>query len=132
MTSAPSSSSRTRSSLACSRARVTTTERPNSGRASNHERSRWATSPTAIAGGGADGARDAGHDLERDPGRGQCLGFLAPAAEHERVAALQANDAPGGAAPVDEHLVDLLLGEVDLARRLARGDQLGVVGRERQ
>ena len=48
-TSAPRFSSRVRSSLACSRARVTTTERPNSGRASNHDRSSAATSPTTIA-----------------------------------------------------------------------------------
>ena len=49
ITSAPSSSSRARSSLACSRARVTTTRRPNSGRCSNHAKSSAATSPTTIA-----------------------------------------------------------------------------------
>ena len=226
ITSAPSSSSRTRSSLACSRARVTTTERPNNGRASNQARSSAATSPTTIAlggstpasamvarvartvrwsgrvplrtaatgvsaraptvdqapgdvadaarahedherpagpgqrlpvdvgavlgrvlvagddgevgrdaavghrdarvGGGADGAGDPGDHLEGDAGGGQRLRLLAAAAEHERVTALQPHDAAGGPAPVDQHLVDLLLGEVDLARRLARGDQLGV------
>ena len=35
-----------------------------------------------------------GHDLERDPGRGQRLGLLAAAAEDERVAALEADDDP--------------------------------------
>ncbi len=50
-TSAPSSSSSLRSSLACSRARVTTIVRPNSGRCSNHEKSNRATSPTTIADG---------------------------------------------------------------------------------
>ena len=49
ITSAPSCSRRARSSLACSRARVTTTRRPNSGRCSNQPRSRPATSPTTIA-----------------------------------------------------------------------------------
>ena len=48
-TSAPSASSRARSSLTCCRARVTTIVRPNSGRASNHEKSSAATSPTTIA-----------------------------------------------------------------------------------
>ena len=43
ITSAPSASSRARSSLACSRARVTTTVRPKSGRRSNHARSSAAT-----------------------------------------------------------------------------------------
>ena len=50
-TSAPSSSSSVRSSLACSRARVTTIVRPKSGRCSNQEKSRAATSPTTIADG---------------------------------------------------------------------------------
>ena len=49
ITSAPRSSSRARSSLACSRARVTTTERPKRGRFSNHARLSAATSPTTIA-----------------------------------------------------------------------------------
>ena len=51
MTSAPSCSSSVRSSLACSRARVTTMRRPNSGRCSNHAKSSAATSPTTIADG---------------------------------------------------------------------------------
>ena len=49
ITSAPRCSSRARSSLACSRARVTTMRRPNRGRCSNHPRSRPATAPTTIA-----------------------------------------------------------------------------------
>ena len=48
-TSAPSPSRRARSALACSRARVTTMRRPNSGRCSNQPRSSAATSPTTIA-----------------------------------------------------------------------------------
>ena len=43
--------------------------------------------------GGADRAGDAGHHLERDAGRGERLGLLAAAPEHERVAALQPHDA---------------------------------------
>ena len=75
-----------------------------------------------------DGAGDAGDDLERDPGGGQGLGLLAAAAEHERIAALEAHDAAGATPGLDEHLVDLLLGEVDLPGCLARGDELGAGG----
>ncbi|CAB4789057.1 unannotated protein [freshwater metagenome] len=50
-TSAPRISSLSRSELACSRARVTTMRAPRSGRCSNHEKSRAATSPTTIADG---------------------------------------------------------------------------------
>ena len=40
----------------------------------------------------------AGHDLERNPGRRERFGFFAAAPEHERVAALQPDDAPARAA----------------------------------
>ena len=53
MTSAPSDSRRARSSLACSRARVTTMRRPNNGACSNQPRSSAATSPTTMALGGS-------------------------------------------------------------------------------
>ncbi len=48
---APRADSRATSSLACSRARVTTTRRPMSGRFSNHARSLAATSPTTMVDG---------------------------------------------------------------------------------
>ena len=41
--------------------------------------------------GRANGGGDAGHDFERDAGGLQGEGFLAAAAEHERIAALQAH-----------------------------------------
>src|SRR5262249_50773984 len=65
-------------------------------------------------------------------GRGERLRLLTAATEHERIAALQAHDATGGPAPVDEHLVDLVLREIDVAGRLAGGDELGTLGRQRQ
>ena len=86
----------------------------------------------AGVGGRADGAGDAGHDLERDAGRGERLGLLAAAAEHERVAALQPHDASRPVRPaLDEQRVDLVLGEVDLARAPCPPTmQLGAGGRE--
>jgi hypothetical protein len=50
-TCAPRSSNRARSSLACSRARVTTTHRPNNGRDSNQLKSSAATAPITMADG---------------------------------------------------------------------------------
>ena len=75
---------------------------------------------------------DAGHDLERDARRRQRLGFLAAAPEHERIAALQPHDGRAGRAPLHEQRVDLVLGELDRARRLRRRDQLGAAWREVQ
>ena len=67
---------------------------------------------------------DPGHHLHLDPGPTQGLGLLAPAAEHERVASLQAYD-PDPTAPVgDQQLVDAGL-PVGLARTLAHVDALG-------
>ena len=57
-------------------------------------------------GGRADGAGDAGHDLERDAGGGERLGLLAAPAEHERVAALQTHDGAAAPAVLDEQRVD--------------------------
>ena len=53
----------------------------------------------ARVGGRRDPGRHARHDLERDPGGGQRLGLLAAAPEHERVAALEADDALARPAP---------------------------------
>jgi hypothetical protein len=54
--------------------------------------------------------RHAGHDLVVDPGLAQHLDLLAPAAEDERVAALQADDVQI-ASELDEQPVDLCLPE---------------------
>ena len=49
--------------------------------------------------GSRDSRRDAGHDFVRDAGRLERERFFAAAAEHERIAALQAHDALGRDAP---------------------------------
>ena len=86
-----------RSSLACSRARVTTTERPNSGRVSNHARSSAATSPTTIAlGARHSGVGDGG---ERGP-HGALVGTGAVAHRGDRRVgrAAAVDQAPGDVA----------------------------------
>ena len=60
-------------------------------------------------GGGGDPGGDPGDDLELDPGRAQRLALLAAAAEDERVAALEPDDAPARPRRLDQPLVDLLL-----------------------
>ena len=82
---------------------------------------------TGIRGHGMGGAH-AGDDLEGDPGPLECQRLLAPAAKHERVAALQANDGLEAAAELDEECVQALLGHGVLTRALAGVDPLGGVG----
>ena len=79
--------------------------------------------------GRRDRARDAGHDLEGNARVAAGLGLFAAAAEHERVAALQAHDFEPVLAR-DEQLVDLLLRHRGAARRLADVDELGTGRRE--
>ncbi len=57
---------------------------------------------------------DPGDDLESDAGGGERRRLLAPAPEHERVAALEPDDRLPGKRQADEHLVDLVLGPADL------------------
>src|SRR5437763_1502025 len=111
---APASRRSATSELACSRVRVTSTRRPSSGRVSNQRsRSRRrTTSPTPAT-------------------AGERLGLLATAAEYERVAALQANDHPPGARPLDQHRIDLVLAQRMSAGRLAHVDALGMGRRKR-
>ena len=68
-----------------------------------------------------------GHHLELDPGRAQGFALLAAAPEHERVAALEADDAAPRARRLDQALGDLLLRHRRPARLLADVDELGVV-----
>ena len=72
------------------------------------------------AAGTATALRDAGHDLDGDAGGDAGERLLAAAAEHERVAALEADDAPPGARVLDEQPVDLVLGERVVRRRSCR------------
>ena len=64
-------------------------------------------------------ARYAGHDPERDAGPGQRQGLLAAAAEHERVAALEAQHPPALAGQRDQPGGDALL-----RRRMRRPPRL--------
>ena len=50
-----------------------------------------------------------GHDLERNPGRRERQRFFPAAAEHERVAALEADHAPAAARGANQQPVDDLL-----------------------
>ena len=70
--------------------------------------------------------RDAGDDLERDPGLAQHERLLAAAAEHERVAALEAHDALARPRVLDQQPVRLLLRELRAVALLADVDQLRV------
>ena len=64
----------------------------------------------AGVGRGGDPGGDAGDDLERDAGGGQRLGLLAAAAEDERVAALEPDDAAPRLRALDHQRLDLRLG----------------------
>jgi hypothetical protein len=59
--------------------------------------------------GSGDASGDACNDLERHRCVVESLGFLAATAEHERVAALETNDALAFARELDEKRVDLAL-----------------------
>jgi hypothetical protein len=69
------------------------------------------------------------HHLEADAGGGERLRLLAAAAEHERVAALQAHDPVPGSSELDELRVDLLLRGSRCPRLLAHVAELGVGAR---
>jgi hypothetical protein len=77
-------------------------------------------------------ARDAGHNLVRHPGGREGLGLFTTAPEHEGVATLEPHHGGAGAPAVDEHRVDLVLGQINLTRRLARRDQLRADGHDLQ
>ena len=83
----------------------------------------------ARVGGRGDPGGDAGHDLERDARRAQRERLLAAAAEHERVAALQAHDAPARPGALEHQRLGLLLGHRASAALLADEQQLGVRAR---
>ena len=70
-------------------------------------------------GGGGHARRHARHDLERNAGLGQCLGLLAAAPEHERVAALEADHRPSRPSKLDQRAADLILPDRRLTGTLA-------------
>ena len=74
-------------------------------------------------GGGGEGRRHAGDDLERNAGFDQRLGLFSAASEHERIAALQPHDRPAALGKRDEQGADQLLGDA-LTRPLADVDEL--------
>ena len=69
---------------------------------------------------------DAGHHLERHAGGIERERLFAAAAEHERVAGLQANDAPPAARGADHQPVDGVLRHRAAASPLADGESLCV------
>ena len=80
----------------------------------------------AVVGGNGDGRRDAGHDFVGHAMLGEQLELLAAAAEHERVAALQAHDLVAGERLVEQHLADLLLAHRVVRSALAHVDRARV------
>ena len=78
------------------------------------------------AGGAGQGGGDAGDDFEGDIGGGKCFGFLAPAAEDEGVAALEADDFAAFLAEADQEGVDILLLHGVVGAGLADQDAVGV------
>ncbi len=74
-----------------------------------------------------DARGDTGDDLEWDAGRRQCLSLFAAAAEHERVAAFEANDAFSLPREVYEERVDISLGRRGVVAT-ALADATGVLG----
>ena len=69
----------------------------------------------AGVGGAGERGGDAGYDFELDAVRAQHFQFLAAAAEHERIAALQPHHALAGARVLEHQRVDLLLRGVVVA-----------------
>ena len=92
----------------------------------------WFGEGDARIGPGGDGRRHARHHAEGAPGGREGVGLLAPAAEDQRVAALQPDDELALAALGHEQLVDLRLGHGVGVGSFADVDQLGVGAAARQ
>ena len=71
-----------------------------------------------------DGRSDARHHLERDARQGARQRLLAASSEHERIAALEPNDALSLSGPIHQQGIDGLLIDGGLGRRLPRVDEL--------
>ena len=83
-------------------------------------------------GGAGDGGGDAGHHFVADAVRTQRLQFLAAAAEHERVAALQPHHALAGLRERDQLRIDLGLRVAAVAGMLADADAFRIATRQLQ
>ena len=75
-------------------------------------------------GGGAERRGDAGDDLDRHARGAAGLGFLAAAAEHERIAALEAHDVAPGERLAHQQRVDRVLRQRVARAALGDRDQL--------
>ena len=84
--------------------------------------------PAAISERGA----EAGHDLVRDACRVECERFFAAAAEHERISALEPDDAFTAPRCADHQAVDLGLRDRMAARALADEESLRAGGEREQ
>ena len=73
---------------------------------------------------------DAGNDFERHAVLAQVIDLLAAAAEHERIAALEAHDVFAALRVLDEQLVDLFLRGAAAADELADVESRGIAARE--
>ena len=78
------------------------------------------------SGGGCGDPRD---DLERYPGGRTRLSFLPSATEHERIAALEANDRPARPGVLHEHTRDVLLRDRYASAPFTDHHPLGVLWR---
>src|SRR5262249_47471672 len=74
----------------------------------------------------ADPRGDTWNDLEWDSGGSEGIRLLGPAAEHERVAALEPDDRPTRPRVLDQDLMDALLGHRAVPDRLAGTDAQGL------
>ena len=70
----------------------------------------------------SDRTGDPGDDVDLEPGLDTGLDLLHPPAEHVRVAALEADDAPAGSGMLDQQPVDLVLRHRVAAGHLGRVD----------
>ena len=86
----------------------------------------------AGVGGRGDAGRHPGHDLERDAGLREHERLLAAAAEHERVAALEAHDALARAGVLEQQAVRVVLRELRALALLADVDELRAGPRVRE
>ncbi len=82
-------------------------------------------------GGRGNGRRNPGDDFERDTGFAQRFGFFTAATKDERIAALEAYDAPAPARPRQHQGVNFGLRHRMIAAAFADEDAFALDGRER-
>ena len=76
------------------------------------------------------GRADPGHHLHRNAGSAGDFGFLAAAAEHERVPALEPHDVLARTGHADQQFADLFLRQGVMRTALGHADQLRIAARK--